>query len=219
MENVLIIVPHPDDVAFGMGGTALQLKDRYHLHVLCATKGERGVRGQDMAVTAAIREKEEAAACTMLGADLTFLGLIDGDVYADRVVCEQVAEEVRKIQPVAIFTIWPIDSHPDHSAISEITRKACRLAAFTGELYYMEEGMGDQTTCFHPDIYMETTHVYDERLGLLRLHACQNVGDGLVKAAITREQYRGNECGCQYAEGFKMPFPPRIGHTEILSNI
>ncbi len=216
METILLIVPHPDDVAFGMGGTALRLKERYHLQVLCATKGERGVPGQAMAVTAAIREKEEAAACAMLGAELTFLGLIDAEVYAGREICERVEAMLRQIQPVAIFTIWPIDWHPDHSAIAEIAQKARHLAGFSGEFYYIEEGLGSQTTSFRPDIYVDITPVFDERIRLLRLHACQNVDDCLVNEAIRRAEFRGQECGCRYAEGFKMPLPPRKGSASVL---
>ena len=216
MNTILLIVPHPDDVAFGMGGTALLLKERFNLHVLCATKGERGVPGQEMAVTAAIREQEEAAECAMLGAELTFLGLIDAEVFAGQEICHRVAEMIRQLQPVAIFTIWPIDFHPDHSAISEITRKACQIANFSGELYYIEEGLGSQTTSFRPDLYVDVTAVFDERIKLLRCHTCQNGDDGLVTEAIRRAEFRGQECGCQYAEGFKMTFPPRKGTATIL---
>lgn len=216
MDNILIIVPHPDDVAFGMGGTALLLKERYRLHVLCASKGERGVPGQEMAMTAAIREQEEAAACAMLGAELTFLGLIDGDIFAGREICLQVADIVRRLQPVAVFTIWPIDAHPDHSATAEIAKKACSLAGFSGEFYYIEEGLGSQTTCFRPHIYVDVTPVFTERLRLLRLHACQNVDDGMVREVTARSEFRGLECRCHYAEGFTMPLPPRRGTATVL---
>ena len=42
MKSILLVVAHPDDLAWGMGGTDLLLKDRYHLHVVCATTGECG---------------------------------------------------------------------------------------------------------------------------------------------------------------------------------
>ncbi len=42
---VAFVVAHPDDVAFLMGGTAWLRKDRYQLHVICASQGERARRG------------------------------------------------------------------------------------------------------------------------------------------------------------------------------
>ena len=42
---IAFVTGHPDDVAFAMGGTAWLLKDKYQLHVFCATRGERGYPG------------------------------------------------------------------------------------------------------------------------------------------------------------------------------
>lgn len=81
MDAIVFVVAHPDDVAYGMGGTATLLKDKYHLHVVCATRGDRGKKGTSMAETSALREKEEIAACKQLGAELTFLNLIDREVF------------------------------------------------------------------------------------------------------------------------------------------
>ena len=41
MENIVFIVAHPDDMAYGMGGTAWLLKEKYNLHILCTTRGEK----------------------------------------------------------------------------------------------------------------------------------------------------------------------------------
>ncbi len=144
------------------------------------------------------------------------MGLIDGEVFAGREICERVSAMVRQIQPVAVFTIWPIDRHPDHSATSEIAKKACHLAGFTGEFYFMEEGFGSQTTSFHPDIYVDVTAVFEERIRLMRCHACQNVDDRMVQEAIQRGEFRGLESGCRYAEGFKMVLPPKRGTGRVL---
>jgi LmbE family N-acetylglucosaminyl deacetylase len=91
--SIVFVVAHPDDLAIIMGGTALLLKDRYQLHVLCASKGERGYPWKGVGrlkpinpEIATIRAKEEKAACAMLGANLTFLGQIDGEIFAGREV-------------------------------------------------------------------------------------------------------------------------------------
>ena len=45
-ESVVFIVAHPDDVANAMGGTAWLLREKYNLHVFCATRGQRGIAGK-----------------------------------------------------------------------------------------------------------------------------------------------------------------------------
>ena len=126
MGTVIFIVAHPDDAAYGVGGTAMLLKEQYRLHILCATRGERGTT-LPMEKTAAIREKEEMAACRLLDAELTFLDMIDREVFAGKEICAKVAEILKEEQAKAVFTIWPIDSHPDHSGVSEITKKRILL--------------------------------------------------------------------------------------------
>ena len=105
MESVLFVFAHPDDAAYGMGGVAWLLKDKFDLHLICATKGERGLQGRSLTETAAIRDKEEKRECELLGAKLTFLDRIDRELYADAETCQQVADIVRKTAPVALFTL------------------------------------------------------------------------------------------------------------------
>ena len=138
MDSIVFVVAHPDDMAYGMSGTAFLLKDRYRLHVVCATRGERGLKDSSMEETAAIREKEESEASKILGAGLTFLDLIDREVFADRKNSEKLGEIVKSVDPVAVFTIWPVDFHPDHSAISEMTGKALFLTDNRPQLYFCE---------------------------------------------------------------------------------
>ncbi len=212
MDSVVFVAAHPDDVAYGMSGTAFMLQKEYKLHVVCATRGERGLRSHSMAKTAAIREQEELAACKLLDAELVFMDLIDREVFADKVNSGKLGTIIYRINPVAVFTLWPIDSHPDHSAISEMTCKALFLTGKTPELYFCEEDSGSQTTNFNPDIYVDISAVMDKKLAAIRCHKCQNPNDAMAQNALLQFKRRGIECGCIYAEGFKTfrPMPSRI---------
>jgi len=218
-RSVIFIVPHPDDLAYGMGGTAYLLKDKYELQVLCLTKGERGLSREASKETAAIREKEEEAACKILKADLTFLGLIDREVFADRKICERVAEIIKQANPVAIFGLWPIDYHPDHSAAAEIARKAFFLSQVKAEFYMCEEDIIQQTTQFAPDIYVDISRVIKNKIALLRCHKCQNPNDGMVNRSLEQSTFRGYQAGCKYAEGFKTIRPPMNTCQSILFDL
>lgn len=218
MESVLFVVAHPDDLAYGMGGIAFLLRDRFDLHLVCATKGERGISGRSLSETGAIREEEQKAACELLGANLNFLGRIDQELYADIETCRQVADTVRRTAPIALFTLWPVDNHPDHSAVSEIARKAVFMAQRSIEIVYCEEG-DRQTAHFTPDIYVDISGVIDEKLELVRCHESQNKNDSMVQACLKKASRRGEEVGCAYAEGYLSISGPGSDGQSIFSTL
>jgi len=205
MASILAVFAHPDDVADGMGGAALLLKDKFDLHLVCATKGERGLPGRSPDETAAIREKEEQKESEFLGANLSFLGRIDAELIVDAETCRRTADIVRKTNPVAVFTLWPVDNHPDHAAVSEIARRAVLMAGSPAEIVYFEAGE-DQTELFTPTVYLDISGVMEKKLELVRCHECQNPDNRLAQHSLRKASRRGKEIGCAYAEGYR-PLP------------
>ncbi|NLF30378.1 MAG: PIG-L family deacetylase [Planctomycetes bacterium] len=219
METIVVLAAHPDDVAACMGGTLLKLRGAARVHVLCATRGERGCPGRDMDEVAKIREAEERAACEVLGAEVTFLDRIDAEVLADAAIIARVESELERLRPAALFTLWPVDRHPDHSAVSEIARKAAGTGEARCPIVYYESALSCQVSQFHPDVYVDVTDVWDEKLRAVRCHDCQNVGDEL--AAFTTQQcvFRGWESGCRYAEAFKTTRPLKMEPDALLAHL
>ena len=203
MKTVVIIVAHPDDTAVGLGGTALLLAEAgYRVHSICATRGELGLAGKDPGETGKMREKEERASCALIPAEPHFLDMIDQDVYASREVCAKVAGLLKEIKPSAVFTIWPIDNHVDHSAVGEITMKAVRMSGIKTEIIFCEE-QPNQTCLFSPDYHVDISAQIDLKMELIRCHKCQNSRDGMALRALRRAEIRGAEAGCAHAEAFK----------------
>lgn len=209
MESIVLIFPHPDDDAFGMGGTALLMKGRYRLYSLCMTKGELGIGLVYSAETAAMREKEQITCSGLLQSDLEFMNRIDGELFADRDICEQVAARLKKINPRAILTTFPFENHPDHAACAETAVKAARIAGIYErvEIYLAEEGSGSQTLSFDPHIFVDITPVIEQKKELIRSHACQNKNDAMCKEAIEQNLFRGRHAQCGYAEAWRSYFP------------
>ena len=211
---IVFVVAHPDDVAHAMGGTAFLLRKKYRLHVLCASKGERGIKSKTPAEAAAIREPEEAAACRRLNARLTFLGQTDGEVFADGDICRSVAGLLRKLRPKAVFTLWPINRHPDHVAVYNIATKAVQLAGLSGSVeLYMGENALEVTNQFNPDILVDISEVIEEKKELIRMHHSQNPGETHVDKVLERNAFRGRFAGVEYAEGFKTLLPLTVRGT------
>lgn len=207
-RNLVCIVAHPDDVAHSMGGTMLLLKEKYQIHVVCLTKGERGIKDLSMEESAAIREKEEIAAAKLLGSEVTFPGLIDGDVFAGEDICIQVCGILTELKPKAIFTLWPINV-PDHFMACAIAVKALHMAGvfYETEVYMSENSIGGQSNQFDPDLYVNIDGVIDKKRELVRCHRSQNPTEEKVEAVIERNRLRGLMARCDFAEPFKTVMP------------
>jgi len=147
---LLVILAHPDDESFGMGGTLAYYASRgFDVHLLCATKGEAGDVTKEKMVgydsIADLRESELMCAAGNLGIKkVHFLDYRDSGMsgssenHHPQALISQSVEDVsrkiigfiRKIQPIAIITFDPIGGyrHPDHIAIHNATVKAFYLA-------------------------------------------------------------------------------------------
>ena len=84
----------------------------------------------------------------------------------------------------------------NHSASSEIGRKALRLSGLDAEYYMCEEGLGTQTFQFQPDIYVDISRVFERKLELLRCHVCQNREDHMAQSAARQSAFRGCQTEC-----------------------
>jgi LmbE family N-acetylglucosaminyl deacetylase len=137
-RRLAALVAHPDDDAFGIGGTlALHAGDAEAM-VVFATSGDAGRIADDSLATretlGAVRESEAAAAYGVLGipADLRFLRHPDGHVaevpHEDLVASLGAALEVFRPQVVVTFGPDGITGHEDHVAVGIAATEAFHLA-------------------------------------------------------------------------------------------
>jgi LmbE family N-acetylglucosaminyl deacetylase len=213
MESIVCVAAHPDDIAHGMGGTAWLLKDRYRLHVLCASRGERGYAwtGEGLAPPsaelAARREAEERAACALLGAEVEFLGLTDGEIYAEKPVVERVAGVLRRLKPKAVFTLGPQEK-PDHAAAYLIALQALYLAErFWETEMYMMLRHGETRQGRYADIYVNISGAIDAKRRQVACHASQNPTPEHVERVLERNVLLGKLAWCPHAEAFMTGLP------------
>lgn len=124
MKRLLLIFAHPDDESFSCGGTvAKYVKAGWDVHLLCATRGERGETGPfgtlDPKALGVIRQKEVQQAANLLGIHtVSFLDYIDGTLAARTPgdIEDFVYRKMLETIPDAVITFdtTGVSNHPDH---------------------------------------------------------------------------------------------------------
>lgn len=128
--RLLAVGAHPDDIEFGCGGILLNEEARgSEISLLVCSRGEAGTNGSPNE-----REQEARRAAEMLGATIAFLEL-GGDCHLEISAANgiTIAREIRRARADILLT--PTSSpgqHPDHIVVSQLCRKAARLARYGG---------------------------------------------------------------------------------------
>ena len=153
-HSLLAVFAHPDDEAFGTGGTISRYAAQgIKVALICATRGEVGEISDPLIATpetlGQVREDELRCAAETIGvAELIFLDYRDSGMSgspenqdaralinapADEVV-SQLAAIFRRIKPEVALTFEPYGGygHPDHIAIHHHTVAAFHAAANPG---------------------------------------------------------------------------------------
>ncbi len=200
--KVLVAGGHPDDPESGCGGTIARYVDAGHdVVALYLTRGEAGIPGKTHAEAATIRTAESERACAILGAKPRFFGQIDGDSRVDNAAYTAMRELLTQERPDVIFTHWPVDTHPDHRAVSLLVYDAWLRSGRKAALGYFEVLTGEQTQVFRPTDYVDISSVAQRKREACFAHVSQKPEEWYpVHERMSR--FRGMEHGCEQAEAF-----------------
>lgn len=220
--NILAFGAHPDDVEFLCGGTLLKYKEQGHrIFIALTTSGNIGsnvIEGRDK--IAQTREKEQLEAAKYYGAEVRFLRYNDEGLIDSEELRKDVIDAVRWASPDVVFTNPPTDKSTDHNVTGTVVGRV--MLSLVGKnipatitpmkkfpsLFYWDTSAGLN---FVPEVYVDITHEYDEKIKALRCHESQfswmNEFEELEFTDSCRImcEFRGLQAGCKYAEGFK-PF-------------
>jgi LmbE family N-acetylglucosaminyl deacetylase len=157
-QSLLVVLAHPDDESFPLGGTlAKYAAEGMRIILVTATHGEAGIPGLNPVETARLREAELRAAARVLGiAEVRLLSYRDGEVSrADpEVVINQLVAVMAELQPHAVITFGPdgISGHPDHLAVHRLTTQAFDRAGIPARLFYIAPSEATQQGCGVPPV-------------------------------------------------------------------
>jgi LmbE family N-acetylglucosaminyl deacetylase len=187
-KRMLVILAHPDDESFAVGGTLAKYAHQdVQVILLSATRGEAGVPGINPEEAGDIRERELRQAAEHLGIEVYFLGYQDGGLAhtPPDMLLETIACWIDLVQPQVILTFGPegVSGHPDHVTISRTVTKAYDLSYQKGILLYIRpseatvlgcgvsfSNMEDEKTLVEIDI----SNYKLEKVRAIQCHASQN---------------------------------------------
>ncbi|HZZ35541.1 MAG TPA: PIG-L family deacetylase [Caulobacteraceae bacterium] len=234
MAAILAFQAHPDDVETLAAGTlALLAKAGHRVVIATATAGECGSTAHPLEETAAIRQREAAAAASLIGADYRCAGLPDLGVFDNDAARRAVTEVVRWARPDIVLTASPADYHPDHEATSLLVRDACFAAPVpnyaTGpsaaleaipHLYFMDPvgGRDREGNRIEPAFAVDISPFLPTKRRMLEAHQSQvewvAKQHGITDFAGSMETFsrrQGRDFGVEAAEGFRQyrhhPYP------------
>lgn len=149
-KTMLVVLAHPDDESFGMGGTlAHYARQGVDVHLICATGGENGTVDPEFLENgtsiAELRAGELACAAEKLGLASVIMGGYrdsgmsgsDANNHPDALmnqpleaVALKIAHHIRDLRPQVVITHNPIGGykHPDHIAVHKATVRAFYIA-------------------------------------------------------------------------------------------
>lgn len=204
---IACIFAHPDDEAFGPGGTIATLTKEHEVHLLCATDGGAGARpvrrgknhSNDKTLPlGALRQKELYASAKILGIkEVAFLGFDDGTLCNNNYhqLAESIEEKLNEFKPEILLTFEPrgVTGHIDHMAISMITAYVFSRLKSARELWYYcltktyREVFDDYFIYFPPgyneneiDKTIDIEPVWDQKVAAMTAHTSQKADCELI---------------------------------------
>lgn len=215
MIDILAVCAHPDDLEVCAAGMfAKAKKEGLKTGLVIFTRGESGGYAQQKE-----REEEAKKAAEILELDyFEMLNFPDASVYFSKETVEALIPHLRKCSPRFVLTLLEDDYHPDHTAVSRITKAACFTAGLKKYSYDYTDwhydallyfGADNRSNRRRPDIYVDISDVIEIKEKACLAHASQDV----LSYAMSMAKEYGRDANAEYAEGLY------LGHSITVDSI
>jgi LmbE family N-acetylglucosaminyl deacetylase len=196
--KIVITGGHPGDPEYGCGGTIARLTALGHEVILLY------MNDGAWETAATVRIGEAKKACEILKARPAYANQTNGHSIVDNAHYQAFQSLIEKENADAVFTHWPIDNHPDHRAIANLTFEAWKQLKRRFPLYYYEVSDGEDTTQFPaPTHYVDISEVASTKKAACYAHASQNP-DFFYGLQDTVATFRGFQGGSKKAEAYML---------------
>jgi LmbE family N-acetylglucosaminyl deacetylase len=212
----LVIAPHADDEAFGMGGTIAkltQLGHQVHIVVVCAGDSFGFYHLGGSSVPRETRIEELTSTANLLGATYEVLPFTEESIM-DTVPIRSVVSALEGVQKVFQADRWYVAGpsfHQDHRVVFEAAMSAARVSwqhapkdvyAYELPMYSMNHRPWE----FKPNVWEDITGQIQKKVEAAYLYKSQLRESGPLspKALEIWAASCGFECGSSFAERFEV---------------
>jgi len=209
--KIAILAAHTDDAETGCGGLILNAVQAGHQVTIVNFTPELEGAEQDR------RRAMGLCSGALCGAEVTFLGFPDCQIFADPENFARVEKKLNELKADVIVAHWPVDEHHDHRNVGIMAQhyvdrcqKACTAPGapkgmYCPQLFFFEVITGKQTKCFKPDCYVELSQaVFGKKCELMKIFAGDppdTYGAQWYLHHIQMLEWRARESGaCRHAE-------------------
>jgi LmbE family N-acetylglucosaminyl deacetylase len=204
--NILFLIAHPDDEAYGPFGTIAKLAKDHNVTVFCICNGERPGNKQ----VSADRVFAFKANCEQLGVEWRIQNNADCSLEYTATLAN-VEGIIGHYKPDVVYTHNNKDVHTDHRLLAETALVACRPKpnSTVRELYFFELPQFAQSPAFDPTVYKDITDYIDIKKQALARYTTETYefpDARSIEAVETLARHRGYAVGSQYAEAFQLVF-------------
>lgn len=214
--KILVIAPHADDEAFGMGGTIAKLSAEGHqIHSIVVTCGnDFGFHHLNGApVSREVRWKEFEAVSELLGSSCEMLRFTE-ESKMDTLPIRDVIGEIERVQDKFCADRWYVAGpsfHQDHRVVFEASMAAARISKKNSPkeilLYELPMySMNHEPWTFNPNIWESVPETLDKKVQAAYLYKSQLRESGPLSPESLRNWALacGSECGVPAAERFQI---------------
>jgi len=222
--TALVLVAHPDDAEFMVGGTVARWAEAgTEVHYVVITDGSAGSNepGATREATASVREREQREAARVLGVrSVTFLGEADGTLEVTPSTRRKVCREVRRLRPEVIVAPDPARLWSGSGYVNHWDHKQAGLLALTVVMpdapsrpmfpELLDEGLEPfevpnlWLASEEPDTFVDIGATIERKIEALHAHESQGM-DEVAPWVRERAEEVGRRSGLGYAhaEAFK----------------
>jgi bacillithiol biosynthesis deacetylase BshB2 len=184
-RQILVVLPHPDDEAFGIAGTlAKHIEQGTPVTYACLTLGEMGRNMgappfANRVTLPAIRKRELENSCQAIGIrDLRMLGYHDKTIeFEDPAKLDgDIMSLLQELNPSLVITFYPGYSvHPDHNATGAAVIRAVRRlpAEKRPTVYCVAFAKNTREDLGEPDVVIDVRPYLKKKIASISAHRSQ----------------------------------------------
>jgi LmbE family N-acetylglucosaminyl deacetylase len=183
--NIVVVGAHPDDCDLDAGGTAIKyVREGHKVLFISLTNGDAGHHEKGGGILGKIRRAEAQEAGRRFGVEYIVLDNHDGELMPTLENRLELIRLIRKWNADIVIGPRPNDYHPDHRNTAILVQDAAFMvivpnvasdvpALKKNPVFLYAEDRFQKPYPFQPDIAVDITDVYDQKIYSVAAHRSQ----------------------------------------------